>query len=44
MSLKYVTRTFWYRVVMTEELLPAPIPASKAALREVIPAVAGRVR
>ncbi len=24
------------RVVMTEELLPAPIPASKAALREVI--------
>ncbi|MFQ7389384.1 MAG: isochorismatase family protein [Escherichia sp.] len=35
MSLKYVAGRSG-RVVMTEELLPAPIPASKAALREVI--------
>ncbi len=33
MSLKYVAGRSG-RVVMTEELLPAPIPASKAALRE----------
>ncbi|EOJ8629551.1 enterobactin biosynthesis bifunctional isochorismatase/aryl carrier protein EntB [Escherichia coli] len=35
MSLKYVAGRSG-RVVMTEELLPAPVPASKAALREVI--------
>ncbi len=35
MSLKYVAGRSG-RVVMTEELLPAPIPASKAELREVI--------
>ncbi|MGA0525619.1 hypothetical protein ACO2WH_27865, partial [Escherichia coli] len=35
MSLKYVAGRSG-RVVMTEELMPAPVPASKEALREVI--------